>query len=77
MKRYFAIAVLAILAVAPLNAQAPNGWKLRVDRSMSASDPDAAGDIKFVQMGSGFHAMNPKAAAYFRRRPCGRSRVAL
>jgi len=25
---------------------APKGWKMRVDRSMAASDPDAAGDIK-------------------------------
>jgi hypothetical protein len=65
MKRHFAIAVLALLAVVPLSAQAPKGWKLRVDRSMSASDPDAAGDIKFVEMGSGFHATNPKAAVYW------------
>ena len=65
MKRHFAVAVLALLAVVPLNAQAPKGWKLRVDRSMSASDPDAAGDIKFVEMGSGFHATNPKAAVYW------------
>jgi hypothetical protein len=65
MKRHFAVAVLALLTVAPLNAQAPKGWKLRVDRSMSASDPDAAGDIKFVEMGSGFHATNPKAAVYW------------
>lgn len=38
---------------------------MRVDRSTSASDPDAAGDIKFVTMGSGFHATNPKAAVYY------------
>ena len=65
MKRHFAVAVLALFAVVPLNAQSPKGWKLRVDRSMSASDPDAAGDIKFVEMGSGFHATNPKAAVYW------------
>jgi hypothetical protein len=65
MKRHFAVAVLVLLAVAPMNAQAPKGWKLRVDRSMSASDPDAAGDIKFVEVGSGFHATNPKAAVYW------------
>ena len=65
MKRQFAIALLALLTVVPLNAQSPKGWKLRVDRSMNASDPDAAGDIKFVEMGSGFHATNPKAAVYY------------
>lgn len=46
-------------------AQAPQGWKVRPDRSASASDPDAAGDIKFVTMGSGFHATNPQAAVYW------------
>jgi hypothetical protein len=65
MKRYFAFAMLALFAVAPLSAQSPKGWKLRVDRSMSAADPDAAGDIKFVEMGGGFHATNPKAAVYW------------
>src|SRR5215831_2587335 len=58
-------AALAILLAAPLFAQAPKGWKLRVDRSTSASDPDAAGDIKFVTSGSGFHATNPQAAIYW------------
>ena len=65
MKRHIYAGVLALLAILPLNAQAPKGWKVRVDRSMSASDPDAAGDIKFMEMGGGFHAMNPKAAVYW------------
>jgi hypothetical protein len=57
--------VLALVALAPLAAQAPKGWKVRADRSTSASDPDAAGDIKFVTEGSGFHATNPQAAVYW------------
>ena len=65
MKRYLSIAALALLAVAPLVAQAPKGWMVRADRSTSASDPDAAGTIKFVTMGSGFHATNPQAAVYW------------
>jgi hypothetical protein len=65
MKRHVLVVVLALLAVVPLSAQAPKGWKLRVDRSTNASDPDAAGDIKFVAMGSGFHATNPRAAVYW------------
>src|ERR1700680_3960719 len=65
MKRHVYVGVLALLAILPLNAQAPKGWKLRVDRSMTASDPDAAGDIKFMEIGGGFHAMNPKAAVYW------------
>ena len=60
-----AIAVFAAVAIAPLIAQAPKGWKLRVDRSTSAADPDAAGEIKFTTSGSGFHATNPQAAVYW------------
>ena len=65
MKILMHAAVMAITALAPLAAQAPQGWKVRVDRSTTASDPDAAGDVKFVTMGTGFHATNPKAAVYW------------
>ena len=65
MKRFVPFAVLAFAAVAPLAAQSPAGWKLRVDRSTTASDPDGAGDIKFVKAGTGFHATNPQAAVYW------------
>jgi hypothetical protein len=65
MKRHVQIAVLALFALAPLVAQTPKGWRMRVDRSTAASDPDAPGDIKFVTMGSGFHATNPQAAVYW------------
>ena len=70
MKHSVSVAVLALLATVfvievPLIAQAPAGWRLRADRSTSASDPDAAGSIKFVAMGSGFHATNPQAAVYW------------
>src|ERR1700704_1483214 len=65
MKRPIHVALLALATFAPLVAQTPKGWKMRVDRSTSASDPDAPGAIKFVQAGSGFHATNPQAAVFF------------
>ncbi|OFW12326.1 MAG: hypothetical protein A3F69_00435 [Acidobacteria bacterium RIFCSPLOWO2_12_FULL_66_10] len=68
MKRHVVLAsmmALALLAVVPLLAQAPKGWMVRADRSTSASDPDGAGTIKFVTMGTGFHATNPQAAVYW------------
>jgi hypothetical protein len=65
MKRRFSFAVIALLAAAPLLAQAPKGWMVRPDYSSSASDPDAAGAIKFTTSGSGFHATNPNAAVYW------------
>jgi len=66
MKRYVSVAMFTVMAAAAVFAQqAPKGWKERVDRSTSASDPDAAGTIKFVTMGTGFHATNPQAAVYW------------
>ena len=65
MKRHLLIAAFALAVAIPVVAQAPKGWKVRADRSTSASDPDAAGDIKFVTEGSGFHATNPQAAVYW------------
>lgn len=65
MKQVFAATVIAVLAAGSLSAQAPKGWKVRADRSTSASDPDAAGEIKFMQMGSSLHAVNPQAAVYW------------
>jgi hypothetical protein len=63
MKRL--VAVTLALAVAPLFAQSPAGWKVRADNSQSASDPDGAGEIKFVKAGAGFHCTNPAAAVYW------------
>jgi len=65
MKRYIPVAAIALMALAPLTAQGPKGWKMRVDRSTSASDPDGSGPIKFVTEGSGFHATNPQASVYW------------
>ena len=64
MKRHIRFAAVALIALSAF-AQAPKGWKMRVDRSAEASDPDAPGDIKFVTEGSGFHATNPQAAIYW------------
>jgi hypothetical protein len=65
MKHFVGFVLAALLALAPAFAQSPKGWKLRGDHSADASDPDAAGAIKFVVSGSGFHATNPMAAIYW------------
>jgi hypothetical protein len=65
MKHFVGIVLAALLAIAPAFAQAPKGWKFRADHSSEASDPDAAGAVKFVATGSGFHATNPMAAVYW------------
>jgi hypothetical protein len=65
MKRCLTVAMLVMFGVLPLIAQAPKGWKVRADRSTSATDPDASGAIKFATSGSGFHATNPQAAVFW------------
>ncbi len=66
MKRSLALLlVLVAIATAGVAAQSTNGWKLRVDRSTSASDPDGAGAIKFTSEGGSFHAVNPQAAVFW------------
>lgn len=65
MKRILIATTTALLFGISLAAQAPQGWKVRADRSTNASDPDAAGAIKFTTMGKGFHAVNPQAAVYW------------
>ena len=65
MKHFIGLVLAALLAISPAFAQSPQGWKVRSDHSSDASDPDAAGAIKFVVSGSGFHATNPMAAVYW------------
>ena len=65
MTRLIAIATFTLITALPLAAQAPKGWLLRADRSTSASDPDAAGAIKFSAHGSGYHAVTPQAGVFW------------
>jgi hypothetical protein len=65
MTRLTVPALALLLATVPLGAQSAKGWMVRADRSTNATDPDAAGDIKFMAMGSSFHAINPTAAVFW------------
>ncbi len=65
MRRLLSLAILITITGVSLAAQSTAGWKVRADRSTSAADPDAAGKIQFMAMGSGFHAVNPQAAVYW------------
>ncbi len=64
-KRCLLLALATVLAASSAFAQAPQGWRERIDKSTSAQDPDAPGPVKFVAMGSGFHATNPAAATFW------------
>jgi hypothetical protein len=58
--------LLIATTIVAVHAQSTAGWKLRIDQSTSASDPDAAGRVKFTAAGAGFHAVNPQAATYWK-----------
>src|ERR1700761_3383541 len=64
MLRHARFALIALAAVAAF-AQVPSGWKMRVDRSTSAADPDGSGAMSFTISGSGYHALNPRASVYW------------
>ncbi len=62
-KRVVLAALITSLAV-PLAAQAP-GWKMRLDRSKSAQDPDDKSGVTFMAMGKGFHVAGGPAGVYW------------
>ncbi len=64
LRRALIIALLVCVA-APLAAQAPPGWKVRIDKSTSAEDPDDRPDIKVMAMGKGFHVTSGPAGTFW------------
>ena len=64
LQRVVLVALVTSL-VAPLAAQKPAGWKMRIDRSTSAQDPDDRKDVTFMAMGKGFHVSGGPAGVYW------------
>jgi hypothetical protein len=65
MLRRFVLIVLAVSLTAPLLAQAPQGWRMRVDRSTSAEDPDDRPDLRVVAKGKGFQVTGGPAGTFW------------
>jgi hypothetical protein len=65
IRRVMLVAASIALLVAPLVAQAPEGWRVRVDRSQSAQDPDDTPQLKFMTMGKGFHVTGGPAGTFW------------
>jgi len=59
------LATLVVSMAVPLAAQKPAGWKMRIDRSQSAQDPDDRKDVTFMAMGKGFHVAGGPAGVYW------------
>lgn len=57
--------VLAVAVAAPVFAQAPEGLKVRVDRSTNAQDPDDTPELKVMAMGKGFHVVGGPAGTFW------------
>jgi hypothetical protein len=64
MHRVLCVAV-AMAVVAPLAAQAPTGWKVRLDRSTNAQDPDNTPNLKVATVGKGFRVTGGPAGTFW------------
>ena len=49
----------------PLVAQTPQGWRMRVDRSQSAEDPDDRPDLHVMTKGKGFQVTGGPAGTFW------------
>lgn len=54
MIRHLSMAVFALLVAAPMAAQAPAGWEMRVDHSTNPSDPDDVPEVTVRSITGGF-----------------------
>ena len=65
MFRFIPLFALIAAFVAPVAAQAPEGLKVRIDRSTSATDPDDTPELKVMTMGKGFHVVGGPAGTFW------------
>jgi hypothetical protein len=65
MFRRLSLAVIALLLAAPLAAQAPAGYQMRVDRSTDAADPDDNPDVKVTTVPNGFRVTTGPAVVLY------------
>ena len=63
-QRVLPVLLIASL-VAPIAAQIPAGWKVHIDRSQNAQDPDNKSGVTFMSMGKGFHVSGGPAGTYW------------
>ena len=59
------ILILTFAIVAPLAAQAPAGWQVRIDQSTNAADPDDVPEVKVATVGKGFRVTGGPAGTYW------------
>lgn len=64
VRRFLMTAATLALAVS-VAAQTPQGWKVRIDRSQNAQDPDNTPNLIFKPMGKGLHVKGGPAGTFW------------
>src|SRR5690349_1557355 len=65
MVRGFLMTAAALAVAVSVAAQSPQGWKVRVDRSQNAQDPDNTPNLVFKPMGKGLHVKGGPAGSFW------------
>lgn len=63
--RHALVLLLISCFTLPLSAQSPEGWKMRIDRSQSAQDPDDRPDLTFASKGTALHVKGGPAGTFW------------
>ena len=64
VRRFLLTAATLALAVS-VAAQSPQGWKVRIDHSQNAQDPDNTPNLIFKPMGKGLHVKGGPAGTFW------------
>ena len=65
MVRRVLLTAAAVAVAVSVAAQSPQGWKVRVDHSQNASDPDNTPQLLFKPMGKGLHVKGGPAGTFW------------
>jgi len=65
MVRRFLVTAAALAVAVTVAAQTPQGWRVRVDRSTNAQDPDNTPNLVFKAMGKGLHVKGGPAGTFW------------
>jgi hypothetical protein len=65
MHRLFIFVAFSSFLIAPVVAQAPEGWRVRVDASQNAQDPDDTPNLKVATVGAGMRVTGGPAGTFW------------
>ena len=65
MVRRLLLTAAALAFAGSVAAQSPQGWKIRIDRSQNAQDPDNTPSLVFKPMGKGLHVKGGPAGTFW------------